>query len=412
MIAQLFKPIASLRLTLVLLALSLILVFLGTMAQEPLGLYMAQARFFQSAFVDAASFGAAMRKTLQMLHIYLTPATAADVLAAPYIPVFPGGYLLGALLLINLVAAHATRFKFTWKRAGIFLVHAGLIVLLLGQLCTDLVANESSMRMTEGQTMNYSERDRQSELAVIEVGNAGQDKVVAFPDTLLSTGSTFKRAEFPFSMKVLRWYRHSVLTNRTAVADAPQVTDGLGLQYAAVSLPPVTSMNEKDIPSAVLELTGPEGRIGSFLVSLYLDRPQSLTYNGRSYEFSIRPRRFYKDFSLTLLDFRHDKYPGTETAKNFSSKVKLKNSRTGEDREVLIFMNNPLRYEGLTFYQASFDPRDTRVTILQVVHNPAWLTPYFACLIVGAGLALQFGIHLVGFVRKKAGSAMASPVGA
>jgi cytochrome c biogenesis protein ResB len=41
-----------------------------------------------------------------------------------------------------------------------------------------------------------------------------------------------------------------------------------------------------------------------------------------------------------------------------------------EDREVLIYMNNPLRYAGETFYQAGFDERDERVTILQVCETP------------------------------------------
>lgn len=398
---QIFKPLASLRLTLILLAFSLMLVFFGTMAQEPLGLYMAQARFFQSAFVDAASLGAAIRKTLQMLHIYLTPATAADVLAAPYIPVFPGGYLLGSLLVINLIAAHVARFKFGWKKSGIVLVHTGLIVLLIGQLCTDIVADESSMRLIEGQTLNYSERDRQSELAVVET-TGDRSRIVAFPDSLLSTGTVLSRPELPFTVKVTRYYGNSMLTNRSDKIDAPTVTDGPGKVYAPLALPPVTSMNEKDAPSAIVEVVGPEGSIGSYLVSLYLGRPQPVTYKDRRFELSIRPRRIYKDFSLTLLDFRHDKYPGTETAKNFSSKVRLENPGTGEKREVLIYMNNPLRYQGMTFYQASFDPRDERVTVLQVVRNPAWLTPYFACILVGVGLAVQFGIHLVGFVRKKA----------
>ena len=43
---------------------------------------------------------------------------------------------------------------------------------------------------------------------------------------------------------------------------------------------------------------------------------------------------------------------------------------------------------------------DPRVTILQVVHNPSWLTPYFSCVLVAAGLIVQFMIHLIGFVRK------------
>jgi hypothetical protein len=63
-------------------------------------------------------------------------------------------------------------------------------------------------------------------------------------------------------------------------------------------------------------------------------------------------------------------------------------------------MNNPLRYAGLTFYQASFENND-RTTILQVVRNPSWLLPYIACGLMTVGLLLQFGIHLVGFVTKR-----------
>ena len=41
------------------------------------------------------------------------------VLAKPFgdvpIPVFPGGYLIGGLLLINLIAAHVYRFAFSWR---------------------------------------------------------------------------------------------------------------------------------------------------------------------------------------------------------------------------------------------------------------------------------------------------------
>lgn len=405
----LFRPLASLRLTLVLLFCSLILVFLGTMAQEPLGLYLAQARFFQSAFVDLASMTAAVKKTLQMFHVYLPPSTAADVLHAPFVPVFPGGYLLGASLLVNLLAAHAVRFKFGWKKSGILAVHAGLIVLLVGQLCTDLVAQESGMRLVEGQTKNYSESDRRCELAIIETTDAAKDRVVAIPDSELATGATFKRPELPFTLRLLRFYPNSMITNRVAVPDAPPVTDGVGTRFAAIELPRVTVMDLRDVPSAFVQLIGPDNQaIGSYLVSEYLERPQRVEVGGRSFDLALRPRRFYKDFSLTLLDFRHDKYMGTEIPKNFSSQVRLQNPKTGEDREVLIYMNNPLRYQGMTFYQASFDRTDDRVTILQVVRNPAWATPYFACLIVGAGLLLQFGIHLVAFIRRKA-SAATSP---
>jgi len=81
--------------------------------------------------------------------------------------------------------------------------------------------------------------------------------------------------------------------------------------------------------------------------------------------------------------------------------VRLQNPETGEDRERDIYMNTPLRYQGETFYQASFDKVDPRVTILQVVRNPGWLTPYAGCIIVALGLTTQFMFHLVGFIRKR-----------
>jgi hypothetical protein len=64
-------------------------------------------------------------------------------------------------------------------------------------------------------------------------------------------------------------------------------------------------------------------------------------------------------------------------------------------------MNNPLRYWGETYYQGSFDRFDPRVSILQVVRNPGWLTPYVACSLVALGMLVQFLSHLIGFARKR-----------
>jgi len=154
-------------------------------------------------------------------------------------------------------------------------------------------------------------------------------------------------------------------------------------------------MDRRDMPSGVVELVTPQGSLGAFLVSTFLDRPLALTHSGRRYELALRAERFYKPFSLHLVEFKHDRYPGTDIPKNFSSRVRLHNPKTGEDREVLIYMNNPLRYAGETFYQASFD-RDDQGSILQVVRNPSWLTPYFSCALVGLGLVVQFLSHLFG----------------
>jgi cytochrome c biogenesis protein ResB len=85
--------------------------------------------------------------------------------------------------------------------------------------------------------------------------------------------------------------------------------------------------------------------------------------------------------------------------------VRIENPATHESREVDIFMNNPLRYGGLTFFQFQMgrDQMDESrgTSALQVVRNPSWLTPYVGCALVGGGLVIQFLMHLVGFIKKR-----------
>jgi hypothetical protein len=367
----------SLRLTVACLFFALVLVFVGTLAQVHLGLYQAQHDFFRSFFLFWGPNGADWK-----------------------IPVFPGGYLLGAVLLINLFAAHAKRFKLTRKKAGIFMVHAGLVLLLFGQLLTDLLSVESAMHLRVGQTKNYSEIERLSELAVIDTTEPGSDKLVAIPDSFLAQQKQIQHQEIPFTIEVKKFYANSFVTNRPPdAAGPPPATQGIGPRKIVEEIPRVTSMDFRDVPSAVLEVKTAQGSLGTWLVSGYLDE-QTFDYNNRTYALALRLQRRYKPFYIQLLDFRHDIYKGTDIPKNFSSRIHLHRPDTGEDREVLIYMNNPLRYWGETYYQASFD-RDDGGTIFQVVRNPSWLTPYFSCALVALGLITQFLSHLVPFVKRR-----------
>ena len=127
---------------------------------------------------------------------------------------------------------------------------------------------------------------------------------------------------------------------------------------------------------------------------------QSFIANGRVYELVMRQRRFYKPFSSDAARFQHEKYAGTEIPKNFSSRVRLLDLERSENREVLISMNNPLRYRGYTFFQSGFDDSD-RTSILQVVRNPAAILPYTSCGLVALGLVVQFSMQLLEFVGRR-----------
>ena len=102
-----------------------------------------------------------------------------------------------------------------------------------------------------------------------------------------------------------------------------------------------------------------------------------------------------------MVDFRFDRYAGTEIPKNFSSRVRLERPDTGENRELTIRMNEPLRYAGETYFQADWDKTDEKGTVLQVVKNPGWLTPYLACVLVAVGMIWQFLAHLLKFAANR-----------
>jgi hypothetical protein len=378
MLNRVVKILSSLRLTVVLLGLGLILVFWGTIAQVQLGLYRAQSEFFRHFIV------------------YWEPAWSSL-----RVPIFPGGYLIGGLLLINLFAAHLRYYQPGKKKYGIVLIHFGVVLLLVGQLLTDLLAKESLMHLRNGETRNYSESSSHYELAVIDKSDPQSDKVFVIPASRLLDGGVLTVPNLPISVRVQTFFNNAALSEKEVPGYSQvQTTAGFGAGVWWRGLPHETETDKRDLPSGIVELLTPQGSLGTFLVSAILTRPQEFASNGHTYQMELRAERFYKPFQLHLVEFKHDIYPGTDIPKNFSSRVRLQRADTGEDREVLIFMNNPLRYDGETFYQASFDP-DDKGTVLQVVRNPGWLTPYFACVLVGAGLLVQFLTHLVDFARKR-----------
>jgi hypothetical protein len=383
MLDRAFKLLTSLKLTVVCLGIAVILVFVGTLAQVDEGLYQAQARYFKSFF------------------IYWSPAGAHWK-----IPVFPGGYLLGTVLLANLLAAHITRFKLTRKKAGILMIHSGVILLLLGQLLTDMLSTESAMRLAEGESRNFSQDFRANELVVIDTSDPQKDRVVSIPESLLAGKKEIAPPELPLKLRVLAYWENAALFD-TAVSNAFPVkaSQGIGTRAFLQPLGPAAGMEERNIPSAVVEVVSPEGSLGSWLVSSQTSANQGFDYKGKNYQLALRFTRYYKPFSLKLVSFTHEKYRGTEIPKDFASLIRLERPETQEDREVRIYMNSPLRYNGETFYQAGFDPNNdklaNKVTILQVVHNPSWLTPYFSCCLVGGGMAVQFLTHLFSFIKRR-----------
>lgn len=403
----------SLKLTVVLLAFAIVLVFVGTLAQADEGLYGAQAHYFKQWIVIGA-------------HLF-----------GHEIPlILPGGYLIGTLLLVNLVTTHIYRFQFTAKKLGIQIAHAGIIVLLVGQLSTDLVSRELQMHFNEGDKLSYADSATDYEL-IFAQGN----QVTAIPEKMLKTGKELspEKTGLPFTIRVkAHWHNSDLVFRAPMLQNGPPITtNGIAADFDFQARPDVKTTDQRNVPTTVLEFFTSAGSLGTWVASDWagdvslveavrnsyaqqtgmgmaqriasdLVVPQSIDAAGKKFTFTLRPTRVHFPFSLTLLKATHTTYPGTDIPKDFRSRVLLANSKTGEKREVEISMNHPLRYGGYTYYQYQMDAGQltreagrTPSSVLQVVRNPSWLTPYIGCTMVAIGLVVQFMYHLTGFVSKR-----------
>lgn len=394
-----FQGLASLRLTVVLLFLGSLLVFFGTLAQVDQGIWQIMSKYFRSFIV------------LIPLDIFTVFSSrhGIDEPIAGLFP-FPGGWTIGFLLLANLLAAHALRFRL---RVGILTLHAGLVILLLSEFITGVFAIEMRMDITEGSSSNYAYDIREAELIVVDTSGEEEDRVVAIPQSKLIEGQVIQHEALPFDIEVLSFFENSKLEKITPPKQS-EATFGTGLFYEAVDQPVAAGTGtdqQVDSPAAYFTLRqkGTDSTIGTCMTSCAFNVPfrddwetipQRQIVDGKPYEVHLRYRRYYKPYSLYLQDFSFDKYPGTETARNFSSMVHLTDPARGVDREVLIWMNHPLRYQGETFFQSSFKPDETG-TVLQVVRNPGWLMPYISCTMISLGLIIHFTQTLSKFLRRE-----------
>ena len=400
-------PLASIRLTLTLLSLSMILIFVATLEQVRIGIRGALAEYFESMF--------------GIWH-YPEQFWGGEFLHAFPLPV-PGGYLLGGLLIVNLTAAYITRFQWTGKKMGIQLIHLGIIMLLVGQLATQAMQEESRMQINKGESSNYIERFHGVELAFSDVTVPNTQKVVTIPQDILEDGGTVRTADLPFKIKVKKFGVNCDFTvtpqGSNREGQAKEVNRGVG-QTANLTI----RDKEEDFSSEglnfgylIFEIFDGTKSLGTWLSLAHpggnhwwKQSPklsdfafQPIRHDGRLWGVTLRSEREYLPYSIELIDVENEFYQGTEIPFNFESDIVL-NMEKNQTRQALVYMNTPLRHAGKTFYQYQMNAA-ADYTVFQVIRNPSWLVPYIACILVSIGLLWQFSFHLVRFLRKNSNNA-------
>ena len=299
------------------------------------------------------------------------------------------------------------------KRAGVVLLHGGIGLMMFSELLVGLTAVEAQIHLEEGQTSNFASDHRSVELAFVESsGTDSETHVVVAGSRLKSSVGQGKITNelLPFDIEVLKFHGNARIRPPTDEHKI-EATHGFGKTNALVPVGGSTGVDmdsKVDYPGAYVRLTkrGSGEEIGTYLVSAFLsmqDLSDSIEVDGKKYDLSLRFRRDYKPYTVELLDVDGTNYVGTSTARNYSSRVRVVNDSQKKDFEHHIWMNNPLRYAGETFYQSNYaQSQGKEYSTLQVVTNNGWMIPYVACMIVAVGMLFQFSVTLLRFLDRRA----------
>lgn len=374
--------LASYGFACIIFILLMVLTFLGTIEQVDQGLYEVQKRYFESMFVVHKLFGV--------------------------IPLLlPGVYLLLILFSVNLILGGIIRMRKNKYTVGNFIVHAGMLLLILGGLIKSEFSVDGHLTLAENERSSEFQSYYLWEIALSPVDDKGQSttEYLIADDQFVSAHEanpvTFVRDDVPFDLTVTRFLPNCEPSMvGPVIASNVHSVDGFFLNEMAKD-------KEAERNTAGVHVQIRDKATGSVKEAILYGRSQSplpIDAGGQQWTLDLRNRRYTFPFTIALNKFIQEKHPRMQMAKMFSSEVtKIEN---GIEQPVTITMNEPLRHKGYTFFQASFIEADPQrgipvMSTLAVVRDPADRIPLYSCIVISIGLMLHFTMKLGRYLRRE-----------
>lgn len=122
-------------------------------------------------------------------------------------------------------------------------------------------------------------------------------------------------------------------------------------------------------------------------------KPLSLMINGKRANFFLTKETLTLPFEFVLTEFKMEKDPGTNRPASYESFVKLFTSNGPQKHH--IYMNNPLKYQGFTFYQASYsqDSNGNYSSTLSANVDPGRFIKYLGSLLLVLGSMIHYYLN-------------------
>jgi hypothetical protein len=385
-----FDLLSGYGLATILLLLMGLLTWFATLEQVEVGLYPTLNKYFH------------------WKSVFLLPEIKGKMVPLP----LPGGYWVGVVLLINLTLGGVIRIRKGWKHAGNLISHCGIIFMLVAGGVAHHFSERGNMPVGEGESNNTAEDyfEYVVEAAEIVDGKPQDIHVVRgkhLTDLTAGNNRLFRFPNLPFDLEIGGYLKNALpvaITERAPAAAELVTNDG----YYLMSRPGEINA-ESNTAACYARIVHRDGtKSAPFILAGASFHPFTVKHDERIFTIDMRKRLWPMPFTLRLDQFTAEFHPGTMKPAKFVSEI----TRIEEDSEakVTIQMNEPMRYAGLTFFQASYGPPGAgpgqrMYSVFEVVRNPADKWPEYSLYIVTFGMLVtfltKFGGYLAAGSRRK-----------
>jgi len=328
------------------------------------------------------------------------------------IPYLPGGYAVGAALLVNLAAAWATGLpRLALEEPTVLAIQTGLALLVIAEYASSFGRDASVLSLKQGEPADFATSERRAELAIVDRAQPDADIVHAIPHRLLATRKTLEIPTLPFTVSIDAFMENAAIFSRReqTPSDSHLATRGIGRDLYALKLPEPKTDGESRQTAALVTLFDEEDVLGSWLVSTAMPI-QRVESDGRVFTIQLRPQRRHLPFSATLDEFRYETYPMSDIAKTLEAQVSLELKDTEQTASAVIAPNRPLRLRDGDF-SLHLPPSDGEAPKPELlVVEPAGRLLFLAgSFLLLAGLLAHFGRGFATRLASKPPASASSP---
>ena len=147
-----------------------------------------------------------------------------------------------------------------------------------------------------------------------------------------------------------------------------------------------TKRGKPEMATYEIDVNGKKTKVNLFAYDGIISDIKRVELDGVDISLYLGVHKIPVPFSVKLIDFKLERYPGSMSPSSYSSDVELTDKEKGiEAMPYKIYMNHVLDHRNYRLFQSSYDP-DERGTILSVNHDPGTLPTYLGYILLALGM--------------------------